>query len=349
METFDYTTKKEKYLKAQNPFKVIRKNEIQYLGENIYELDGREFEVSPLVVSQIDKFIGLNKKQIKAVHLSSGDDGVRDYRNYIAMVNSIADPQNLAIIANPEKRTIIGATPLREDAIPMESFFDFAEMFANDNHYSIGGFSKGSDVTTGLELKMIPHDKHIESFGKDEEFMTNGFIMKWNLGEIEIGHYYERLVCSNGAVQKVYKKQSSFYSLEDKNIRTLLSYPQYESSDFNNFKQNAITAIESKASLSELQQASKILLSNGVGNDLVEQIIPFNRDLQEYKKKGYNKINCSTAKSSQTFWDVFNRLTFFASHNDIWESDDNRRSQVLVASVALLHRQRDIKEYLDVF
>lgn len=345
----DYKFQRDNYLREQKPYKVISKNEIQFLGENIYELEGKEFQVSPLVATQIDKFIGINKKQVSAIHKASGEEGVRDYRNYIAMVNSISNPQNLALIADPKERIIIGATALEKDAIPMESFFDFAEMFANDNNYSISSFSKGSDVTAGIELTMIPDTKNIISLGIDEDFMTNGYLMKWNLGAIEIGHYYERLICSNGAVEKVFKKQSSFHSLEDKNIRTLLNYPQYANTDFNAFRQNAYIAMESKASLAELQYVSKLLQANNVDEELIETIIPLQSDVQAYEQMGYNQFEYTRAKSSQTVWETFNRLTFFASHNEIWDTDDNRRVQIMSASVGFLNKQRDIKEYYDIF
>lgn len=38
MTTFQYAQKKNEYLEAQNPFKVIDKRDIQYVGDNIYKI-----------------------------------------------------------------------------------------------------------------------------------------------------------------------------------------------------------------------------------------------------------------------------------------------------------------------
>lgn len=349
MKPMNYKSKKEDCLRSQNPYKVIDKNTIRFLGNHVYELDGKEYQVTPRVASQIDRFIGLDTQQARSVYKAMGQEGVRDYRNYLAMVNSITNPQKMAVIAEPETRTIVGVSALKKDVIPMESFFDFAEMFANDNHYSIEGISRGQDVTAGISLRLIPDTQNIVSLGKDEDFMTNGYVLNWNLGSIEIGYYYERLSCLNGAVEKVYGKQAGIYSMGDREIRKMLEFPQVAASGFGRFSTNAVKAMETRASLAELQYAAKLLLKSGLEEELSETIIPFQSDLQAYHEKGYVHIKGSVVKSSLSVWEVFNRITYFASHNDLWEPDDNRRGHLMAESVRFLHRKRDIQEYYNIF
>lgn len=345
----EYQQRKTDLLNTQNPYKIINKGDIQFVEETIYKLDGQEFQIAPSIAAQIDQFIGLHKQQVRAIHASIGEDGVRDYRNYIAMVNSITNPEKLALIADPHQRKIIGVTALKEEAIPLSSFFDFAEIFANDNNYTIKNIVTSSDTTVGLEMTMIPDSPKIISLGQDEDFMTNGLILRWNLGTIELHHYYERLVCANGSIETTLGKHSSFYALNDKTIKQLLSFPQRHLFDFNKFSNHAYAAMETKASIAELHRASNLLLSNGLDNDLMDAIIPYQADVQAYERMGYRNLDYSRAKSSLLVWDVFNRLTFFASHNEIWTDDDNRRNLLMHASVQFLQRQRDIKEYYDIF
>ena len=48
-------------------------------------------------------------------------------------------------------------------------------------------------------------------------------------------------------------------------------------------------------------------------------------------------------------WDIYNDLTRFATHNGIWEKDDNRRGGLKAAAVTFLGRERDIRKYVDIF
>lgn len=50
-----------------------------------------------------------------------------------------------------------------------------------------------------------------------------------------------------------------------------------------------------------------------------------------------------------TVWNLYNSVTAFASHNDIWPEDDGRRMAVGESAVRFLYRERDIKNYTDIF
>ena len=351
MTTFQYAQKKNEYLEAQNPFKVIDKRDIQYVGDNIYNLDGHEFEVSPMMAASIDRFIGLKSKQVKAVADVSGDEGVVDYRNYIAMVNSIVEPEKLALVADPKERKIVSAVPLKKNAIPMEGFFDFAEMFCNDNNYTVGSMNVASDVTSGIQMTLVPDTKDVISLGQDEDFMTNGFVLRWNLGAIEAGNYYERLICSNGATEQVFKERGSIHALEENDIKKMLDLPQarFAGKNFLSFRDKAYEAMETRASMSEMRHTQQLLAANGVDAETAEMVIPYQSDVNAYNAAGFSQYDPSQAKGSIGEWELFNRLTFFASHNEIWADDDNRRIALMSASVAFLRRPRDIKEYVDIF
>ena len=55
------------------------------------------------------------------------------------------------------------------------------------------------------------------------------------------------------------------------------------------------------------------------------------------------------AKSDKTMWEIFNMLTYFATHNDAWSPHDLRRSSLMESSMGLLLKKRDIKEYYNIF
>lgn len=50
-----------------------------------------------------------------------------------------------------------------------------------------------------------------------------------------------------------------------------------------------------------------------------------------------------------TVWTLYNSVTAFASHNGIWPEDDGRRMELAGAAARFLYRERDIKNYTDIF
>lgn len=54
-------------------------------------------------------------------------------------------------------------------------------------------------------------------------------------------------------------------------------------------------------------------------------------------------------KSDINFWQLYNRLTQFASHNEQWTESDNRRNMLMGESMDFLLKKRDITEYVSIF
>ena len=70
-------------------------------------------------------------------------------------------------------------------------------------------------------------------FLKDAVQPTN--FLRWNLGQIELGRYYERLVCSNGQTEAVHQVESKMLSLDERSIKNMLALPGDESALNNSF------------------------------------------------------------------------------------------------------------------
>ena len=81
------------------------------------------------------------------------------------------------------------------------------------------------------------------------------------------------------------------------------------------------------------------------------QIIPYIQTKDNYESAGYlmDAEHTTQAKSDKTMWEIFNLLTYFATHNKLWMPQDIRRSSLMEASMYLLLRKRDIKEYYNIY
>jgi hypothetical protein len=78
---------------------------------------------------------------------------------------------------------------------------------------------------------------------------------------------------------------------------------------------------------------------------------PFQQLSDYYSSAGYDMkvYPANQAMSDMTMWELFNRITWFASHSPEWSEEDNRRSGLMIDSVKLLSQPRDIKKYINVF
>lgn len=351
MTTKEYVSRRNALLQEQAPYIVMDKNELITEGENFYNIRGVPVMVTPNVQNQLDQLIGLSPRQREGVRMAYGDDVVMNLRNSFAMANCVARPKKFALIANSAESIVDGIVPLDEEAIPMHSFFDVIEILADKYGYEVEQLQGSSRAAYGIIVRLMPiHPQHDAPFSNDE-FVTNGLYLKWNLGEIELGNYYLRLVCTNGQMQLSENSLKRIHRIDDKKITEIIhssNNPKLTARNWNSFKQAVMTANNTSASLSEVHSGKNLLLRHGAPEDLAEQLMPYSRLIELYETKGLH-VPAKQAKSDINMYDLFNRLTDFASHNQLWEQTDNRSSSLMQQSTQLLLRKRDIQTYYDIF
>lgn len=356
--------------KAQSPYRVVNREQIQFVGkigddmdtktdldgygQNVYKIDGMEVLATNYVSDALDKIIGLAPKQRGTVKAASGDAGVRDFRNYLATANSIVKPTKVALVANPDSRTVTDVIPLKDTVISSDAFFDFAEMFMERAGLYPVSHQTAFNPTSGFTLFMDSESPLVKQFAPNEDFLLNSYYLKWNLGQIELGRYYERLICSNGQTETVKEKEARIHSLETGAIQSILSIPQNRDmldAAYTRFSTKALLAMETRASLAELGKVHKLLTEHMVESKVVADVAPYEREVQKYAAIGYDmqKYPQTQMKASMSFWELYNSVTAFATHTEIWSENDNRRSTLQGEAVSLLMKDRDIKTYFDAF
>lgn len=142
--------------------------------------------------------------------------------------------------------------------------------------------------------------------------------------------------------------------LDISSMRDMLSLPQYDGfakKNLEKIKNNALLSMETDASVGEVQMANRLLKRYGVDESVAEEIAPYHQLLSSYAAAGYNLEHFSLAMShsDMRMWELLNRLTAYATHTADWEADDNRRSGLMMESLRMLNRPRDIKQYINIF
>lgn len=350
---------------AACPFKVVMLDSIEYVGrvddgssslhgKNVYKVEGNPIFVSDNVSRELDKQLCIAPKQAKIVKGASGESGIRDFRNYLAAAGSMSNPVKVALTANPATRTVTGIIPVEQDVIPADAFVDLAETFSDANNLYPERFECSYDMRSGISVYFNSNDPDVREVSTGDRILCNSYYLRWNLGKIELGRYFIRLVCMNGQTMTVRNRKAEITSLRPEPVKELLEVPRDVSlldASFADFKGKVVEAMSTRASLSELKYVSDKLHKYMVEDDVSAKIAPFKDQMMRYCNSGFSvtKAGLAEMKASMTVWDLYNRITDFASNNNVWAPEDNRRGMLQTEAVNFLMRPRDIRSYADVF
>lgn len=356
--------------RAQSPYRIVRRDAIQYLGrlddgnditapyegfgKNVYKVNGIEVLVNDFVSKKLDAMIGLSSRQKKVVKAASGESGLRDFRNYLATATSFTKPVAVALIANPASRTVSGIVPIQQEEIPADAFFDFLEMFMEENRLVPVRREVAYDAAAGLTVYMDSMDPQVRQIAPGEDFRIDSYFLRWNIGRIELGRYYERLICSNGQTATISQSEAQIHSLQPEVVKKILEIPKRKElldNSFDRFTTKALEAMEVRASMAELKLVSGKLDLYLVDRESSSRIAPYTEQLQLYADSGYrcDPSELREMKAGMSVWDLYNGITDYASNNPLWDADDNRRGMLQEEAVAFLMKQRDIRNYKDIF
>jgi hypothetical protein len=370
MNEIDLNQLRKKMAETATPYKIVRRDAIKYvgclddkpdisptgqnLGKNLYRIGETDILVNDYISTRLDELIGIKPRQLKIVRNASGEKGVCEFRNFLATASSMLKPAKIVLIADPTSPTISGITPISKEVIPAEAFLDFVEMFCDHNGLYPSNVQCGLDLSLGIVIYMDSRTPQVVSIAKNEDFLVNSYYLKWNLGTIELGRYYERLICQNGQTELVQEKGSVIHSLQKEDIIKFLDIPQDThllKTSFDKFTNKALEAMEVKASIAELKYVFQKLKNNYVDDESIKSIAPFTQQAEHYSGAGYS-LDSKTMrrmKSKMTVWELYNNITDFASNNTIWSEDDNRRGMLQSDAISFLMRERDIHDYINLF
>ena len=352
MQTTEYNILKDNFLLQPVAYREVARNEIVALDEAHFQVGSAVLEFSPEVSTGIDRFIGLKSEQSKLAENAYGTNGITNLRNFFAQASRSNDDR-VILVADTSQRQVTSLFRTRKHIIPPENFFDFAEMFMDRNRYEPEAveYDNGSEVS--IRMKSI--SPLVMTFAKDDDFISNGLWLRWTPSEVALGNYYERLVCQNGMTQMSQNRLTRADSLVDENLVASLLNVNGETpvirQNMMQFLGNARTAIHTKASVYELGIGVRMLRRFGVEDSTVAQLIPYYENRLCYEQSGFPVCgdNLRRAVSSMTVWQLFNALTFFATHTPTWAPHDLRRPRLMEQSVALINARRDIIEYRNLF
>lgn len=351
MSTTDFSRERKLFSADKFPHKVVSLADIAHIGENLFKIENTDVECSTGALHAMDEILNINSKQIDAVKGGVGEVGASHFRNYVTAATNLNKDTQVVVIADSKERKVVDIVPIVEEYISPNHFFDFAEMFLNTSNYKLNRVEHGYNISDGLRLFLDPIDPHITKLATEEEFITNGLALEWTPVEVKISEYYTRLACLNGAIATTFNKRELVHSLNAENMIALMEAgrAKLRSNNFHLYAQKAKQAVASRASMRELRFANQLLLNNSVDSQIAENVIGYDREVSRFSVHNIDVTKYqATAKSSYSLWEIYNQLTQFATHTDLWTPSDIRRGRVMLGADKLLNKKPDIQNYIEM-
>ena len=337
-----------KQMNNSYPQKRVALSELSHIGDNFYRIDKQELPFSDEAIKQLDSLVGISPQQKDVVLFNSGKAGLSNFRNYLTIATNAHKPQEVIMMANTETKMVEKVIPLISDFISYDDFMAFTNFFMDELRYEIVNVEVLRDETEAT-IYLTPLEPTITKITDGEEFITNGIFLHWSVSTIEIGRFYTRLVCINGATEQIKSHSAKIHSLTFSDIDLLLKTAKnilLQKKMFDGYRDKVLDATKGQASLAESRFCSQVLLQNGISEDVCEQLLASKEEEEICFQRGYESNFFRKVISRHKIWDLYNILTRVASHDTDFLQNDGRRRNIYIGADKLLSKKRDIINYL---
>lgn len=349
----NFTLQAEHINRQLFPHKKVALGDLRQVEGTLFDLNGMDLVFEPSVVDRLNRHIGTNRTQLNLVRNAAGDVGQVNFRNFLSDATTFDYNKDVVIIASPETRHIVNVLIPKHDFIPPQQFFDFAQLFMDDASYRFEKMEVDRSGHFDIMVYMQSQNPTIKQFAPGEDTITDGAYLRWTGDQIELGNYFTRLVCTNGAVATVKERHARLDTFNAHEVHRLIDLAKSRHLPhigFRDYEEKALEAMETKCSLFELQNLTSTLTGSrtGLSAETVNSILPTMKYEKHFEARGIDvKYQSKLIKTDLAVWTVFNMLTAFATHTDLLDPDDSARSQVMNVATRFLHAKRDIKNYIE--
>ncbi len=353
MELSGFRQEREAIESGILPYKIVRLDEVKQVENNVFTIGDTDVELTAHAQKVLNRAVGTTAEQLKMVKKCSGDSGQANFRNYLSVAKTMSEEKQVVLIADPESKKISNVIIPKEDFIPAGAFFDFAEMFVDSTDTRVEKIERSLHGNMDVRIFLQPSQPDVQSFHKGEDFITNGLYLHWNGASIELGSYFLRLVCLNGATVRSQRRENILYTLAPETAEKMIKIAcdhdvrQYT---FERFRVNALEAMRTTVSLKELRVVYGMLKGHGMmlPEEIASAVVPYNGYLEHFEKMGVDvKQKMNLVKTDINWWELYNRLTRFATHNTFMKPNDIARSHINTVAAELLYDNHDIKNYIE--
>lgn len=335
---------------AQSLRKSVPVRDIDIISEGILSYQGRYVEMTPKAFTQLMRLIGMSKQFANQFEQLFNAETKAKFIN--TMKNAMAANLNeITLIMSPIQKKIVGFSKRAEEMISNERFLDLAEGIIGDHGMQITNWSVDGE-TGGVSINAFNPKAQFE-LGISDEVFTAGLTLKNSpFGGIQVMPYVNRLWCANGCTTMEEADKYTLHNLNRESMEPFFNHlSQLRKNGFvpTNFKQNVTNAMNTPASLAEMERAHKWIAP--IVGKRADNWIPLDAQKEAYKGIGVDTNELSMeqkkrSKTDQSVWSVINGVTHVATHaNDILldtTMKDSEASQLMVNAGSLLSKDFDM-------
>lgn len=327
----------------------VNLKDLEILDKNTVAFGGREYFITYDAWSELLECLSLKSKILDKLRDIKQDSDI-EFLNIIK--RAFSKNGKMSVVVYPDKYGRIAhitSDVKVEKAVSNGTFLNFLDMFLekDDLRFSSVSVNSGGDYSVQLlQNKPIGLDSY-----PDEMFNFGISLENTFARGMSIVPYNFRLVCLNGMTTKNVisshhlkrnskeKAYAKFYS----EVSEMLSSNYYKDVFLKKYK----TAVETPASLNEMETASKILKGAGMDSNLVNEYLPLKMHYDYYEQKGYpnpNKLQKRLARTNMTLHEVVNVVTNLASHKGILDSSSDVRKKMKDDAGEMVMRGADLAQ-----
>ncbi len=353
IELADFKRQRATITNDMAPHKMVRLDEIRQVDKEVFSVDDTDVIFSPRAQKKLMHAIGTNRTQLKSVRGLSGDEGQTNFSNYLTVAKNMEGSKNVVLMADRDEKIVTNIIVPKKDFIPVDDFFDFAELFIDSTSFEIESIQYSNFYEMDVVMYMQNRDPQIVKFAPDEEFISNGAYLHWDGVSIEVGSYYVRLVCTNGQTSQIRHRDARIFTIQEADVRRILAAATSDRvlmSGFEDFRQKVYDAMQTKVSLRELTGVHKFLTRGRLAlpAEVVAPITMLEDNRRRFEARGVHMAgNEERIKTDVGWWELYNRLTAFATYNTIMEPHDIRRNTIASYAMTQLMKDHDIISYIE--
>jgi hypothetical protein len=335
---------------AQSLRKSVPVRDIDIISEGIISYQGRYVEMTPKAFTQLMRLIGMSKQFANQFEQLFSAETKAKFIN--TMKNAMAANLNeITLVMSPLQKKIVGFSKRAEEMISNERFLDLAEGIIGDHGMQITNWSVDGE-NGGVSINAF-NPKAQFDIGISDEVFTAGLTLKNSpFGGIQVMPYVNRLWCANGCTTMEEADKYTLHNLNRESMEPFFNHlSQLRKNGFvpTNFKQNVKDAMNTPASLNEMERAHRMIAP--IVGKRADNWIPLEAQQMAYKGIGVDTSELSTeqkkrSKTDQSMWSIINGVTHVATHaNDILLDttiDDSQAANLMVSAGSLLSKDFDM-------
>jgi hypothetical protein len=348
--TAQYNAFREDVLRNQPIRKSIQLTDLKFITLDCVEYSGIKLGVNRTALKDLLSIVGISISGMNNLEHSIGEDGANRFLNGIKNAIGGAKSLPVTILVTPDRVISRIYKSGGTELISAQTYFDTFERLANDHHLEIKStdFNK-SNGNIYLHTTGGGGQHQIGSIA-DEVFTTGLSLSRTGEG-IQADPFMHRLICTNGMVTRQFDESFKLRSMEPKAWNDFYQHlERIEKANFvpGKFNAKVLQAMETPASLQELQRAAGLLTSS---SNIPESELEF---FFKGHKNTYNRIHAAgiddtklsmgqkqNLRTGVKMWDLINGITDFASHNYGYEKKANSDRHLQVQAGDMLSKVFD--------